>query len=85
MLSSSDDGNVRIWKARADEKLGIVTARERAAMEYRDALKSRWRHDAEVGKVSRFVSSFHSRKHTQLQRALQESERAKAGVQGGGA
>ena len=56
MLSGSDDGNVRIWKARASDKLGIITARERAAMEYRDSLKERWKMDAEVGKVSRCVS-----------------------------
>jgi DDB1- and CUL4-associated factor 13 len=53
VLTGSDDGNVRIWKARASEKLGIVTARERAALEYRDTLKERWKMDAEVGKVSR--------------------------------
>jgi WD repeat and SOF domain-containing protein 1 len=58
VLSGSDDGNIRIWKARADEKLGIITARERAAMEYRDALKDRWRHDKQVDKVSRYVSAF---------------------------
>jgi DDB1- and CUL4-associated factor 13 len=57
VLTGSDDGNVRIWKARADDKLGIVTARERAAMEYRDSLKERWRHDAEVGKISRCILS----------------------------
>jgi DDB1- and CUL4-associated factor 13 len=56
VLSGSDDGNVRIWKARASEKLGIITARERAAMEYRDSLKERWKMDAQVGKISRFVS-----------------------------
>lgn len=55
VLTGSDDGNVRIWKARASEKLGIVTARERAAMEYRESLKERWKMDAEVGKVSRCV------------------------------
>ena len=60
MLSGSDDGNVRIWKARASDKLGIITARERAAMEYRDSLKERWKMDAEVGKVSRCVSSLHA-------------------------
>jgi len=53
VLSGSDDGNVRIWKARASDKLGIVNARERAAMEYRDSLKERWKMDAQVGKVSR--------------------------------
>lgn len=55
VLSGSDDGNVRIWKAHASEKLGIVTARERAAIEYRDTLKERWKMDAQVGKVSRYV------------------------------
>ncbi|KAI0046811.1 WD40 repeat-like protein [Auriscalpium vulgare] len=53
VLSGSDDGNVRVWKANASEKLGIVTARERAAIEYRDTLKDKWQADREVGKVQR--------------------------------
>ncbi|KAJ7103778.1 WD40-repeat-containing domain protein [Mycena epipterygia] len=53
VLSGSDDGNVRIWKAKAAERLGIVTARERAAIEYRESLKDRWKSDAEVGRVVR--------------------------------
>ncbi|KAL4072148.1 WD40 repeat-like protein [Scleroderma citrinum] len=42
VVSGSDDGNVRIWKAKAHEKLGVITARERAAIEYRESLKERW-------------------------------------------
>ena len=57
VLSGSDDGNVRIWKAKASDKLGIITARERAAMEYRDSLKERWRVDSEVSRVARYVYS----------------------------
>ncbi|KAF8516564.1 WD40 repeat-like protein, partial [Hysterangium stoloniferum] len=53
VLSGSDDGNVRLWKAKASEKLGIIDARERAAMEYRESLKERWRHDQEVGRIAR--------------------------------
>ena len=53
VLSGSDDGNVRIWKAKASDKLGVIDSRERAAMEYRDTLKERWKMDAEVGKVAR--------------------------------
>jgi DDB1- and CUL4-associated factor 13 len=56
VVTGSDDGNVRIWKAKASEKLGIVTARERAALEYRESLKERWKMDAEVGKVLRCVA-----------------------------
>ncbi|GJJ14787.1 hypothetical protein Clacol_009055 [Clathrus columnatus] len=53
VLSGSDDGNVRIWKAKASEKLGILDTRERAAMEYRETLKKRWKFDAEVGRIAR--------------------------------
>lgn len=53
ILSASDDGNMRIWKADASKKQGIVTARERAAIEYRKALIGRWKGDREVGKVER--------------------------------
>ncbi len=56
VLSGSDDGNVRIWKAHASDKLGIITARERAAIEYRETLKSRWKADSEVNKISRYVA-----------------------------
>ena len=55
MITGSDDGNVRIWKAKASDKLGIITARERAAMEYRESLKERWKVDAEVNRVMRYA------------------------------
>ena len=60
VLSGSDDGNVRIWKAKAHEKLGIIDSRERAAIEYRESLKQKWKADAQVSKVARYViSSFY--------------------------
>jgi len=78
VLSGSDDGNVRIWKAKASDKLGVIDARERAAMEYRDSLKERWKMDAEVGKVSR---SRHLPKPVykanQLKRTMVEARRVK--------
>ena len=55
MITGSDDGNVRIWKAKASDKLGIVTARERAAMEYRESLKERWKVDTEINRVMRYI------------------------------
>lgn len=55
VLTGSDDGNVRIWKAKASEKLGVITARERAAIEYRESLKERWKVDSEVNRVTRLV------------------------------
>ncbi|KAG8787363.1 rRNA-processing protein sof1 [Ceratobasidium sp. 428] len=53
VISGSDDGNVRLWKARAAEKLGVVDGRERASKEYRDRLKERWKADKEVGRIER--------------------------------
>ena len=58
VLTGSDDGNVRIWKAKASDKLGVITARERAAMEYRDSLKERWKVDSEVNRITRLVPLF---------------------------
>ena len=60
VLTGSDDGNVRIWKARADEKLGIIDTRERAAMEYRDTLKHKWKIDAEISRIARYAVFFSS-------------------------
>lgn len=78
VLSGSDDGNVRIWKAKASDKLGVIDARERAAMEYRDTLRERWKMDAHVGKVSR---SRHLPKPVykaaQLKRTMLDAKRVK--------
>jgi WD repeat and SOF domain-containing protein 1 len=78
VLSGSDDGNVRVWKAKASERLGVVTARERAAIEYRESLKGRWRADGEVGKV---VRSRHIPKPVyqaaKLKRTMLEAQRVK--------
>ncbi|KAJ6466967.1 WD40 repeat-like protein [Mycena sanguinolenta] len=78
VVSGSDDGNVRIWKAKAAERLGVITARERAAIEYRDSLKDRWKTDAEVGRV---VRSRHIPKPVyqagNLKRTMLEAQRVK--------
>ncbi len=36
ILSGSDEMNIRLWKARASEKLGILKEREKVALEYAD-------------------------------------------------
>uniref|UniRef100_A0A0W0FW67 Putative snoRNA binding protein n=1 Tax=Moniliophthora roreri TaxID=221103 RepID=A0A0W0FW67_MONRR len=84
VLSGSDDGNVRIWKAKASDKLGIVASRERASMEYRSSLINRWKVDKEVGKIARTrylpkpVYSAAKLKNTMLQaRRVKEERRRK--------
>ncbi|WFD03491.1 Protein sof1 [Malassezia obtusa] len=53
VLSGSDDGNLRIWKANASDKLGIVSGRERASREYAQALRKRWNSVGDVAKIER--------------------------------
>lgn len=53
VLSGSDDGNVRIWKARASEKLGILSGREMAAKEYKESLRNKWSSTGDVTRVER--------------------------------
>ncbi|PWN46928.1 WD40 repeat-like protein [Violaceomyces palustris] len=53
VLSGSDDGNLRIWKAKASEKLGILNSREMASREYAESLRKRWRNTGDVAKIER--------------------------------
>lgn len=72
ILSGSDDGNVRLWKANSHDRLGVMDTRERNAIEYRDALKQRWKFDTEVGKVLRYVQTFLYRIMTEFRYLNQE-------------
>ena len=40
--------NIRLWKAKAWEKLGVVKERQRTAMEYNDKLKEKFAAHPEV-------------------------------------
>lgn len=51
VVSGSDDTNVRLWKARASEKLGQLTPREESATQYRQALIHKYQHLPEVKKI----------------------------------
>ncbi|KAK9505202.1 hypothetical protein O3M35_009305 [Rhynocoris fuscipes] len=42
VLSASDEMNIRIWKARASEKLGLAVPREKANFRYQEALKRKF-------------------------------------------
>ncbi|KAL1930038.1 hypothetical protein VTP01DRAFT_1192 [Rhizomucor pusillus] len=53
VLSGSDDGNVRLWKAHASEKLGVKDNRERAHLEYAASLKERFKHMDEIRRIDR--------------------------------
>ncbi|KAL9129339.1 MAG: hypothetical protein Q9217_002177 [Psora testacea] len=53
LLSGSDDGNIRLWRADASKREGIKSARQRQKLEYDDALRARYSHMPEIKRISR--------------------------------
>ncbi|XP_017776905.1 PREDICTED: DDB1- and CUL4-associated factor 13 [Nicrophorus vespilloides] len=52
ILSASDEMNIRIWKARASEKLGPLKQREKAALNYSEALKDKYAAHPKIKKIA---------------------------------
>lgn len=44
LMTGSDDGNVRLWRANASSREGIKSAKERQALEYSESLTKRFGH-----------------------------------------
>lgn len=53
ILSGSDDGNIRLWRANASERSGIQSARQRNKMEYNKTLVDRYAHMPEIKRIKR--------------------------------
>lgn len=53
ILSGSDDGNVRLWRANASDRSTIRTAREKQALEYGEHLKQQYQHMPEIRRIAR--------------------------------
>lgn len=53
VLSGSDDGNIRIWRAVASSRGGVKSARQRQSLEYAEALKARYGHMPEIRRIAR--------------------------------
>lgn len=53
ILSGSDDGNVRVWRTNASERVGVKSSRQKAKMEYDAALKERFKHMPEIRRIAR--------------------------------
>ena len=53
LLSGSDDGNIRLWRAYASKREGVKTARQRQKLEYDDSLKQRYSHMPEIRRIAR--------------------------------
>jgi WD repeat and SOF domain-containing protein 1 len=78
VVSASDDGNVRVWKANASEKLGVQSGKERAQREYRQQLVKRWQNVGDVGKIDKQRRVPKAIKQAQkLKRTMIEAQRVK--------
>lgn len=53
VLSGSDDGNVRLWRAKASDRSGVKSARQRSKLEYDQALIKRYAHMPEIRRIKR--------------------------------
>lgn len=53
VISGSDDTNLRLWKAKASEQLGVLLPREQKRHDYNEAVKNRYKHLPEVKRIVR--------------------------------
>jgi WD repeat and SOF domain-containing protein 1 len=53
IVSSSDEMNLRLWKARASEKLGILKTRERVSLQYKEKLKEKYSMHPQISRIHR--------------------------------
>ncbi|MEE6463356.1 hypothetical protein FKM82_005880 [Ascaphus truei] len=53
VLCGSDEMNIRIWKANASEKLGVLSPRERAAQNYNQKLQEKFQHHPQIKRIAR--------------------------------
>nr|XP_057909515.1 DDB1- and CUL4-associated factor 13 [Doryrhamphus excisus] len=52
ILSGSDEMNIRLWKATASEKLGVLTPREREATNYRKKLTEKYKDFPQIRRIA---------------------------------
>jgi WD40 repeat protein len=78
IYSGSDEMNVRMWKARASEQLGLRRPRERAAIEYAEALKEKFAAHPQIKKIARHRQiPKHVRYASKELRIMKESKKRK--------
>lgn len=78
VISGSDDTNLRLWKAKASEQLGVLLPREQKKHEYHEAVKNRYKHLAEVKRIVRHRHLPKAvYKAQNLRRTMTEAERKK--------
>lgn len=87
VISGSDDMNLRLWKAKASEQLGVLLPREQKKHEYHEAVKNRYKHLPEVKRIVRhrhlpkavYKAKDLRRTMTEAERSRKERKRAHSG------
>ncbi|TNN64587.1 DDB1- and CUL4-associated factor 13 [Liparis tanakae] len=78
ILSGSDEMNIRLWKANAAEKLGVLAPREREATNYSQKLKEKFQHHPQIRRIAHHrhlpKSLYHQTKEL---RVMKEARRKK--------
>lgn len=75
VVTASEDFNLRVWKARASAKIGPVSSREKASLDYRAALVDRHAH---MPVVRRIVKSRNLPKMVKKMRDRRDEEKERA-------
>ncbi|XP_066434592.1 DDB1- and CUL4-associated factor 13 [Eleutherodactylus coqui] len=78
ILCGSDEMNIRIWKANASEKLGLLSSREKDAQNYNQKLKEKFQHHPQIKRIARnrhLPKSIYSQ--IKEQRIMREARRKK--------
>lgn len=52
IISGSDDGSLRLWKAQASKKVGPTTRAEKEALQYANTLKEKFKNVGEISRIS---------------------------------
>jgi len=68
IISGSDEMNIRLWKAQASEKLGLLKPREKDQMDYNQKLKEKFKHFPEIKRIKR---------HRHLPKSVYNAEKEK--------
>ncbi|TWW79645.1 DDB1- and CUL4-associated factor 13 WD repeat and SOF domain-containing protein 1 [Takifugu flavidus] len=78
VLSGSDEMNIRLWKANASEKLGVLSLREKQAINYNQKLREKFQYHPQVRRITKHrhlpKALHHQRKELQV---MKEARRRK--------
>merc|ERR1711874_916412 len=77
-LIGSDEMCIRLWKARASERIGIMRDRERVALQYNEKLKEKYGQHPQIARIARHRQVPRHVKSSQAEiRSIKESSKRK--------